>query len=197
MGQVEHGMYTEDDCIGVHPDVIDQYYGTSGTPLRRRRGQTGAGHPPDEEPDEDDNDPDWQDADDDSDSESDEESEHSGGHQDLEHRISAHHQSEFHHEPVGVPKHANPFGTPELQDAFDTAFEALQSSGQVPLGYGVLPEEWDEEGYPSFEILRSGRRGGKELRVALPDFIWRPRAELWVQALAVMNHTLNIVENAG
>ncbi|KAK6981346.1 hypothetical protein R3P38DRAFT_2396312, partial [Favolaschia claudopus] len=44
-------------------------------------------------------------------------------------------------------------------------------------------EEWEGEMYPAFEIIKSGRKGSKELRVALPDSIWRPRAELWGRAL--------------
>ncbi|KAK7029110.1 hypothetical protein R3P38DRAFT_2368283, partial [Favolaschia claudopus] len=54
-------------------------------------------------------------------------------------------------------------------------------------GYGLLREEWEGEIYPAFEIIKSGRKGSKELRVALPDSIWRPRAELLGRALAFMD----------
>jgi hypothetical protein len=50
-----------------------------------------------------------------------------------------------------------------------------------------LPEEWEDGEYPSYEIIRSGKRTGRGLRVALPDFIWRRRAELWGQALDIVN----------
>lgn len=41
------GVY-EDDCQGIHPDVIEKYYGTTRTQVCRHAGQTGAGHPPEE-----------------------------------------------------------------------------------------------------------------------------------------------------
>ena len=56
----------------------------------------------------------------------------------------------------------------------------------------ALTGEWEEDLYPSFEILRSGRRGGKELHIAMPDFIWRPREELWGQALDILNRLKHI-----
>ncbi|KAF8054959.1 hypothetical protein FPV67DRAFT_1391983, partial [Lyophyllum atratum] len=43
IGQLEHGVYM-DDCEGVHPDVINEFYGVHGPPGYRRRGQSGAGH---------------------------------------------------------------------------------------------------------------------------------------------------------
>jgi hypothetical protein len=58
----------------------------------------------------------------------------------------------------------------------------------------MLPEEWDESGYPVFETVKLGRRGGKELHIALPDEIWRPRAVVWCQALEVMTCIQDIME---
>ncbi|KAJ7577912.1 hypothetical protein C8J56DRAFT_710462, partial [Mycena floridula] len=62
----------------------------------------------------------------------------------------------------------------------------LNESGYIPESYNLRPEEWDEDGYPAFEIIRTGRTSTKELRVSLPDEIWRPRALQWVQALDIM-----------
>jgi hypothetical protein len=59
----------------------------------------------------------------------------------------------------------------------------------------LIPDEWEDNEYPSVEIIRSGRRGGKELRVALPDFVWRPRAELWGQALDILSRITYMTEN--
>ncbi|KAJ7279925.1 hypothetical protein C8J57DRAFT_997915, partial [Mycena rebaudengoi] len=58
----------------------------------------------------------------------------------------------------------------------------------VPAGYGLLPEEWENGAYPTYEMLNSGRRSGKDLRIVLPDSVWRPRAELWGRALAILDH---------
>ncbi|KAF9023504.1 hypothetical protein BDZ89DRAFT_890185, partial [Hymenopellis radicata] len=68
---------------------------------------------------------------------------------------------------------------------FDDALRLAQSTGSIPHGYGMLPHEWEQGEYPSYELLPVGRRVGNELRINLPDEIWRPRAQLWVQALDI------------
>ncbi|KAJ7645241.1 hypothetical protein DFH06DRAFT_998707, partial [Mycena polygramma] len=169
MGQTSHGVYV-DDCEGVHPEVISQYYGVHGPVRDRAAGQTGAGQLEDEaipqvEEDQELDEDDWV---------------------DLEEQIADAHEANFHHEPVAVPKHANPFSG-EAAQVFEDAFKRVKAAGIVPGGYGLCEEEWEDGAYPSFEILKSGRRGKKELRIALPDSIWRPRAILWGQALDVLN----------
>ncbi|KAJ7765055.1 hypothetical protein DFH07DRAFT_738012, partial [Mycena maculata] len=171
VGQVREGMYN-DDCEGVHPNVIQRYYGTHGHKVRRAPGQTGAGQLDDEEislpP---------SDIEDDSSEEEEE---------DLGQQIEDAHADEFHHEAVSVPKHANPFDDDESMQLFYDSLEEAMQADLVPAGYGLLPHEWDEDGYPAFEVLKSGR-GGKKLRVALPDSIWRPRAEMWARALYILD----------
>lgn len=89
------------------------------------------------------------------------------------------------HEPVEVPDHRNPFGEqPRLEDFFFQALNQVRQRGIIPPGYEILPQEWDEEGYPPIEVLKLGRR--KVLKVALSDEQWRPRAELWVQGLDIL-----------
>ncbi|KAJ7730649.1 hypothetical protein B0H14DRAFT_2409566, partial [Mycena olivaceomarginata] len=175
LGQTRDGVYI-DDCAGVHPNVVSQYYGVHGPVREPAAGETGAGQLNDEaipqvaadqELDEDD----WE---------------------DLEERIEGAHAANFHHEAVAVPKHANPFSG-EAAQVFEAAFEQVQAANVIPGGYGLLEEEWEDAGYPSFEILKSGR-SKKELRIALPDFIWRPRAILWGQALDVLNQ-VNYIYN--
>ena len=56
----------------------------------------------------------------------------------------------------------------------------------VPVGYGVLPEEWDEDGYPDVEILSAGKK--TQINVSLAHPIWLQRAKLWVQGLNVLGH---------
>ncbi|KAF8147914.1 hypothetical protein K438DRAFT_1625828 [Mycena galopus ATCC 62051] len=170
IGQVQNGMYV-DECEGVHPNVIERYYGTHGPERRRASGETGAGQLNDEEipapP-----------------STSDSDSEDADS---LEEQIEEAHAENFHHEAVAVPKHANPFDNNESMQLFYDSLEVAIQQEIVPSGYGLLEDEWDEDGYPSFEILKSGRRGGKQLRIALPDGIWRPRAEMWGRALAILD----------
>ncbi|KAJ7508218.1 hypothetical protein B0H11DRAFT_1704667, partial [Mycena galericulata] len=172
-GSAGYGVYV-DDCEGVHPDVISRYYGVHGpvqlSVRERLAGQTGAGQLvdetiPDVDPEQELDEDDWA---------------------DLEEQVADAHESNFHHDAVSVPKHANPFSG-EASRVFEDALEQVCAANILPAGYGLLEDEWDDGAYPSFEILKSGRRGRKELRIALPDFIWRPRAILWGQALDVLN----------
>ncbi|KAG1886899.1 uncharacterized protein F5891DRAFT_1132329 [Suillus fuscotomentosus] len=48
ISQVTLGIY-RDNCEGVHPDTIERYHGTHGREQTRCHGQTGAGHPDDED----------------------------------------------------------------------------------------------------------------------------------------------------
>lgn len=70
---------------------------------------------------------------------------------------------------------------------FCAALNTVTERGQVPPGYNLLPEEGM---YPTSEILRSGRRGLKELRISLPLHIWKPRALYWSQGLRIMTTIL-------
>jgi len=63
----------------------------------------------------------------------------------------------FHHDAVGVPKHADPFTGKHEHYAFQSALAYSQEHGMVPSGYGLLHSEWDKDSYPSFEILQSGQ----------------------------------------
>ncbi|GLB45737.1 hypothetical protein LshimejAT787_2700070 [Lyophyllum shimeji] len=179
-GQLKHGLYKEDDCLGVHPEIINRYYGVHGRPTTRDAGQTGAGHANDDVDVDDDDDDDVVNLDavmmEDEDV-----------WEDLEDRIAEEHDHNFNHAAIPVPKHSMPYRTEAGLNSFKTAVLALAEGGVIPSGYGLLPEEWDETGYPSVETIRSGRRGGKELSIDLPDEIWRPRAEQWVRALHIMD----------
>ncbi|KAJ7489641.1 hypothetical protein B0H11DRAFT_2229664 [Mycena galericulata] len=113
--------------------------------------------------------------------------------EDLIEDVQASNEYHFHHEPVPVPKHANPFSDNALQ-LFDSALSEANDLHVIPSGYGMLPEEWENGSYPAFEILKSGRKGSRELRVGLPDSVWRPRAQLWVRALAVLDELTNMLD---
>jgi hypothetical protein len=109
---------------------------------------------------------------------------------DLPDRIMEENVLQFHHKPVPVPKHKCPFEDPADLKVFKGALLATSQDNLLPEGYGLLPEEWDDD-YPAYEIIRSGRRGSKELRVSLPHFVWKPRADLWGRALFIMNSILD------
>ncbi|KAJ7849862.1 hypothetical protein B0H14DRAFT_2356005, partial [Mycena olivaceomarginata] len=169
MGQLQHGVYV-DDCEGIDPTVIRRYYGIHGPECSRAQGQTGAGQLNDE----------------DIPAPSSNSSNKSESEDDLEAQIEEAHTENFHHEAVSIPKHANPFDDDDMMRLFYNALKIAIREDIVPPGYGLLPEEWDEEGYPAFKILKSGHRGSKQLRIALPDDIWCPRAEMWRHALAIL-----------
>lgn len=171
IGQVSHGIYV-DDCTGVHPDVISEFYGIHGPIHERDIDETGAGHLGDEDvPSVEPNclemdDEDWG---------------------ELEAGIETAQAPNFHHEAVGVPKHASPFTDKADEAIFRTALLRVQEFGLVPSGYGLLPDEWDDDTYPTHETINSGRRGLRGLHVNLPGTVWRPRAELWGQALDIVD----------
>ncbi|KAJ7144675.1 hypothetical protein C8R46DRAFT_1159249 [Mycena filopes] len=178
LGQLENGVYL-DDCVGVHPDVIAELYGTHGAVMRRAPGETGAGQLDDEDV------PTTFDDRIDLDEE---------GWEDMIEGIDAANSHHFHHAPVPVPKHNNPFSEDTLP-IFDAALAEAHRLLVVPAGYGLLPDEWENGAYPAFEILKSGRKGSKELRVALPDVLWRARAELWGRALATLDELTYMLES--
>ncbi|KAG1757579.1 hypothetical protein EDB19DRAFT_1822622 [Suillus lakei] len=171
-------MYT----LSLERDMIRaqiQYYGTAGKPIHRAPHQTGAGHPSDEvysasgstdeESDDEESEEEWEDINNTEDIDTEDL-------QELPQLIAADHDAYFHHKPVRVPKHASPFSSATLHDTFCQALAQVREAEHIPDGFGILPHEWDDDEYPSHEIIRSGRQGTKELRIPLPDFIWRPRA---------------------
>ncbi|KAJ7158390.1 hypothetical protein C8R43DRAFT_882563, partial [Mycena crocata] len=186
IGQVQNGVYV-DDYADVHPNVLERYYGVHGHPARREPGETGAGQLDDEDVPM----PAINNEDNNSESESESESEIDD---DLRQQIEEAHTKNFHHEPVPVPKHANPFSDEATMRLFHAKLSAAQEAGIIFPGYGLLPDEWENGVYPSYEILKSGRKGGKRLRVALPDSIWRPRAKMWGQGLAILDQLTYINE---
>lgn len=88
LGHLQFGVY-RDDCEGVHPDVINEYYGVHGHMTTRKHRQTGAGHPADEE-----------------DSDSDSDNEHP---ETMEQAINNQQRHQIRHEAISVPSQQNPF----------------------------------------------------------------------------------------
>lgn len=156
--------------INVHPEALTRHYGVHGPAIRRTFGQTGAGHPFDEDTDSDDESIGSEEA-----------------HGERDHALRSH----LGDEAVDVPPSLNPFDSDADKTTFKVALDIVHNNRITPDGYGVLPHKWEDDGYPTLEVLQTGRRGTQELVVALPDDIWHPRAELWARGLDVMYRILN------
>jgi len=241
IGMLTGGMYV-DDCLNVHPDIIQEHYGVTNQEEPARQRQSGAGHSPDDpssEEDEttdktdidsnsssslsstsdDDDKPEWfgiEQQDDEGSSESDfnSDSEWSDVIDDLGaaesgpveaseeiqdeiiEEIIENTEHNFLHEAVHVPKYPHPLRrfSLDVQSSFHEALQAVIDDGEgfpTPRNFGLHADEWEGEGYRPYEFIRSGRRGGnRELRIELPDAIWRPRAELWAKAVSLLDDVL-------
>ncbi|KAF9077276.1 hypothetical protein BDP27DRAFT_1141283, partial [Rhodocollybia butyracea] len=167
LGQLDHGAY--EDCPGIDPSLLRRFYGVHGKPAQRHAHQTGAGHPSEEEQSE---------------------SESVGiddGLEDLINMVEGEDENEFNEDVIEAPKHNDPFQNDRTRRLFEVALARLNESGQIPLGFGIHHSEWDSNGYPAVGAIRSGRKGGKRLEIALPDSVWRPRSVRWVQGLYLMD----------
>jgi len=162
------GIY-RDDCEGIHPDVIEEYYGVHGRTVSRQPHQTGAGHPCDEDSD---------------DGEDEDRVPH------IIESINDRHRRHVHHEAVGVPPHGNPFGDDEMQGQFFAVLAEVIEKRITPTHCRLLPDEWEGEEYPVFETVHAGRRGSNELHISLGEPIWFHRAKLWCQGLLVLTTLL-------
>lgn len=122
-------------------------------------GETGAGHPPDERV------------------------------KDLADRIHSHQSRNVKHDAVQVPRHANPFdrNPDEMGKKFVSILDDVVRAEIVPEGYGMHPDEWEENYYPDTEKLVVGGQR-KPITLSLADPIWKARATHWVQALSVLSH---------
>ncbi|KAJ7663599.1 hypothetical protein B0H14DRAFT_2425156 [Mycena olivaceomarginata] len=125
LGQVQHGVYQDDDCEDMHPETIERYYGV----FRPQRGEgAGTRNPPDEDTN-------------------------------VEEHIQAEQHPQIRHDAVEVPDHKNPFSDhPVVESTFFPLLTDLIRQDIIPTGYGMLPEEWDEDSYPDVEILYMGRQ---------------------------------------
>jgi hypothetical protein len=186
----------DDKYDGIDPCVLSQFYGVDRVPDRHT---SGAGNPPDENDGESEeehgSDMDIDGSDEDMDIDPIDGSDSNGDHAgdtgdwlDIEEQISDGIRHNFHHEPVSAPRGADPFQTQEARQAFQDLMLRMSQGDLIPDGYGILPEEWGDEGYPTYEVIPAGRNRRRELRVSLPDQIWRPRAVVWVQGLYAMTN---------
>ncbi|KAG1750321.1 uncharacterized protein EDB91DRAFT_1046232 [Suillus paluster] len=160
LGQASLGIY-EDEFEGIHPAILQRYYGIHGRELVHGRNQTGAGHPNDES------------------DESDEDS--------IIGRIERDQANDVQHDAVEVADGNTPFQNEEDENSFFEILEEVVMDGIVPEGYN-LQEGEDEYDENTTEHLRVGRRRENYVEVSLADPIWRTRSTLWAQAASVLGH---------
>ncbi|KAJ7436669.1 hypothetical protein B0H11DRAFT_1754590 [Mycena galericulata] len=92
-------------------------------------------------------------------------------------RIGVDQGPQIRHAEIEVPDHRNPFvNDPAAEGKFFAVLSEVVRQEVTPAGYGLLPEEWDEEGYPDVEIWRAGKQMKTKIRVSLAHPIWSQRA---------------------
>ena len=155
--QTELGIYGEDDCEGVHPDTIQEYYGTTEDHVQRLAGQTGAGHPPEEVDD-------------------------NYVEPALIENIVQDQDSDVRHDPIPTPDNEPPM-SPELLMTFSDCLTALQSGDQGDLLRSITggPFSWNP-----VEVMRVGHRRQGELMISFADGTQERRARLWLAAIHIL-----------
>jgi hypothetical protein len=113
--QTQLGVYNEDDCQGVHPGIIEQYYGTIKAQVHQCADQTGAGHPPEEYED------------------------------DLIGKVIEDQDPNIRHEAIPTADHEPPLTAPGLLATFFEAITTLQSSDHEGTLRSIVdhPTVWD------------------------------------------------------
>ncbi|KAG6373519.1 hypothetical protein JVT61DRAFT_6157 [Boletus reticuloceps] len=145
-----------DDCDGLPVDVIEEAYGVDGPEQVRQPHQSGAGNPANEED--------------------------SLGNENHAGDTTAHEV----HEAVHVPLPGNPFSCDEIEAQFYATLQEVIVHDITPEHFGLTDSEWEDDGYPVYEMIPVGRRASKELHVSLAEPIWYEWAQLWGQALTAL-----------
>ena len=158
--QTQSGVYVEDDCEGIHPETIQEYYGTTKDHVQCRVGQTGAGHPPEEL---------------------------DNIETDLVDSVVQDQDSDIRHDSIPTADHEAPLASPEHLVLFSDCLTALRNDDQGDLLRSMAgqPLLWD-----SVEVMRVGHRRQKELVISLMDAVWERRALLWLAAIRVLESLL-------
>ncbi|KAF7987119.1 hypothetical protein HWV62_321 [Athelia sp. TMB] len=159
LGQARLGVY-KDECGGVHPDIINKYYGIHGKTIKRAPGDTGAGNAADE-------------ADD-----------------DVAEQVAADQQVHIRHAEIEVAVHGNPFSSDVIEANFWDLLAQMVEGEVLPEDVGLIEHEWHNGEYPLYEVLRVGNRGTKEIQISLEEVVWWQRAKLWGQALIALEVVL-------
>ena len=168
ISHVTLGVY-HDECEGIHPLTMEQYYGVHGHEQIRLNGQTGAGHPLDEDPEEGD------------------EEIIADGHSGILERLEADIWVQVCHEAVEVPGKGSPFISVEDETKFWLVLDHVMLENTVLTWYGLLSEGDEIEGGEStLEHIPIGYHGTKYVTVSLAEPVWARRAKTWCQVLTVL-----------
>jgi hypothetical protein len=109
----------------------------------------------------------------------------------VRHQLSSEESRHVRHPPVKVPTKCPPFQDVETEDLFWEAVSlAMTDEQSFPVGYGVLPDEWEQDTYPEFHYIGTTRKQSDVFNIALPSQLWYPRAVEWVTALHIMESFL-------
>jgi len=148
---------------------MERYYGVHGREQIHLNGQTGAGHPLDEDPEEGD------------------EEIIADGHSGILERLEADIRVQVRHEAVEVPGKGSPFMSVEDETEFWSVLDHVMLENIVPTWYGLLSEGDEIEGGEStLEHIPIGRCGTKYVTVSLAEPVWAKWAKTWCQALTVL-----------
>ncbi|KAF8588119.1 hypothetical protein K439DRAFT_1613864 [Ramaria rubella] len=111
--------------------------------------------------------------------------------QDLEAQVGADLKGNIKHKAVKTPRHKNPFEDLRINAEllFEQALKSANTNNIIPLDYGLLADEWEENEYPTYEPLKCGCKR-KELIVELPTEVWYPHAVTWVWGLHALNQVI-------
>jgi hypothetical protein len=101
----------------------------------------------------------------------------------LDNLIADGQQSDIRHAAIEVPSERCPF-TAEGEALFRQMLREIQEVNQIPIGFGVAPNEWSSANYPTHEFIQVG--GRKKVMMALPFQDWWPRAVRWAQGYELM-----------
>ena len=159
--QTQLGIYN-DDCEGIHPDTIQEFYGTTQNRIERQTGQTGAGNPP-------------------------EELDNNCTEISLINNVVQGQDSNVRHDSIPTADHETPPMSPENLTLLSDCLATLQNQNQDNLLRLVNggPFVWDP-----MEVMRVGRRRQQELVISLADTTWERRALLWLAAVRVFDSIL-------
>ena len=101
-------------------------------------------------------------------------------------RVANGQQYQVRHEAIDVPSHSNSFNNEASEEQFWHIVHEVVEQDITLQDVGLLSDEWDDGSYPSFETLRVGNRGTKEIYILLEDSVWFCWAKWWGQALTVL-----------
>lgn len=180
-----------DEYYDVDPNVLHERLGVEGEV--RRGGQSGAGHPSDEEndtPSATGSESEWEDDASHQDSESQASSSSSAStssssgsdiHPSPRKRIRRAVAGNTRHKAVKLPRRQSPFEDEDEEDDFLRNLDRARAAEAIPEGFGFLEGEEGYGDWDDVEYIQVGKVRRMEFR--LVEEIWKPRIVQWVQAV--------------